>query len=111
MPVPELVATFDIKCDNGVIDQVQNQDPYFLKCRDHYKNGVWTAWNYHYNNVTFVSTITHEVFKVQLTEQGSWEGMDYIDGNLIGDKGSHYIMKLVVNPMDWSLVDASFSCH
>lgn len=110
--VPEIEVSFDIICDDKLVDVLVNTDAYYIKCRDHYKNGVWTAWNMHLNNVAFISEKTGEVFKLQGTERGTMEGMDYTFGNLIGNNGSHYIMNIIMDPKDeWRVVDASFRCH
>ena len=110
-PVPELVVSFEIWCDGVLVDVVHNTEPFLLRCRDHYKNGEWTSWNYHLNNIPFVGEITGEKFKLNGTERGSMGGLDYTFGNLIGEDGSHYIFHIVADTNDWTVVEAWAECH
>ena len=111
-PVPAMVVITEVICDGVTVDVLTNAEPFILKCVDHYKNGEWTSYNYHLNNVKFISTWTDEVFRFQGTERGSFiGGLDYTFGNMIGNKGSHYVMKLTINISDWSIVEVSSNCH
>ena len=110
-PVPELVVTFEIVCDGVLVDIVHNTEPFLLRCRDHYKKGEFLSWNYHLNNILFVGEITGENFKLNGTERGSMGGLDYTFGNLIGDKGSHYILHIISDTNDWTVVESWAECH
>ena len=112
-PVPELVVSFEIWCDGELVDIVHNTEPYLLKCRDHYKNGEWTSWNYNLNNIPFVGEITGENFKLNGTERGSMDGLDYSFGNLVGDKGSHYFLHIIAyaDLESWTIIDSWAECH
>jgi len=105
-PVPERLVTFDIYCGGKLVDQVQNTVAYTLKCRDKYKNGEWSDYNQHLNNVDFVSLWTGEFFRNQGHEKGTWKGtvwMGEITSNLIGNQGHHYIIREVyeLDPIAW----------
>ncbi len=117
-PVPAFVVQLDVYCDGQLVDQVINTTDYILKCRDKYKNGEWTAWNQHLNNVAFESTRTKETFKMQGHEKGAFnEGMGYGEFrfNLIGNKGSHYIVSIEykLDPNTWELTELNSKavCH
>jgi len=110
-PVPANAIITEVICDGVPVDVVTNAEPFLLQVVEHYKNGEVTSWNYHLNNIKFISE-TGEVFKFQGTERGSVKGgLDYTFGNMIGSLGNHYIMKLILDSNDWSVVDVSFSCH
>lgn len=117
-PVPEWVVINDIYCGDLLVDQVQNTVAYTLKCRDKYKNGEWSDYNQHLNNIEFVSLWTGEIFKLQGHEKGTWTGTVWIGemtGNLIGNQGHHYIIREVysLDPMTWEMttLERRSVCH
>lgn len=111
-PVPAMVVITEVICDGVTVDMLTNEEPFLLQIVEHYKNGELTSWNYHLNNIKFISTWTDEVFSFQGTERGSLiGGLDYTFGNMIGNNGSHYIMKLTLDINDWSVVEIGFNCH
>jgi hypothetical protein len=68
---------------------------------DHYKNGE-LEWSMYKTNGSLTNRSTGEVFKIQESDKLLWSQGDYtFHANLIGNKGTHYILSGHFDPINF----------
>ena len=77
---------------------------------DHYKNGL-LVWTIYQAAGTLTNRHTGEIFKIQETDKLIWTQEDYsFHANLIGDKGSHYILSGRFDPITFEVFVETAVC-
>jgi hypothetical protein len=101
----------EIFCNGVQVDYLKNEG-YDLRQSTHYKDGNYTWRTGKVNNLIYISEWTDEVFKVQVKD--GWNMKDNLyqnRTNVIGNKGSHYIIEIVCDGTTWELIGSSTDCH